>query len=571
MPPDDVNSTATADPGLPDWLTGTDGAADSWPAPPGLLDLPPLFADPAPTPARAPAPAPVAETPPAAVADTRGPAPRPDGWTRTRQEVPHDPADPVDARSYRFSVSNTARDAAFECAVELALPAGCRGIRASHAAKRTKAGLEWHLGVLEPGAHVALLARVPLTPPAAPLAHGPAAVTIATRPVVPMLTVAAEAPAEVRGGEPVAVTVVLSNPGRGPLKPGAVALSGAGGRVAAATFAELPAGGTARLALALPPQPAGPARYQVTAVAPGAPPAHTTVEFVTVFAPLAVALTAPERVETDEEFECRLGVTIPAGTTAVRVELPVPDELVFRSATAGGALAVAGDRVEWVIDGAPAGTWEATARFAGFAPGRARLRASVSRPGARAATAEAELDCVIRRGAGTTLAEVMAGIALPDPPADASGSATAPRATEARHLVVRSSRARLAVPLAGVRDVLRPLPLTALPGTPDWVAGVANVRGDIVTVIDLAPFLDLGEPGPRRGLIVFRAEGAEPLGALVDEVTGIRIVGADTESPIDDRLARFLAGVGADADGVVHRLNIATLVAAVETELGGPA
>lgn len=39
-----------------------------------------------------------------------------------------------------------------------------------------------------------------------------------------------------------------------------------------------------------------------------------------------------------------------------------------------------------------------------------------------------------------------------------------------------------------VAEVLNPLPVTSLPGVPEWLSGVANLRGEIVSVVDLRKF-----------------------------------------------------------------------------------
>lgn len=39
-----------------------------------------------------------------------------------------------------------------------------------------------------------------------------------------------------------------------------------------------------------------------------------------------------------------------------------------------------------------------------------------------------------------------------------------------------------------VAEVLSPLPVTPLPGVPAWLSGVANLRGEIISVVDLRKF-----------------------------------------------------------------------------------
>ncbi|MFC4762442.1 chemotaxis protein CheW [Dyella koreensis] len=87
--------------------------------------------------------------------------------------------------------------------------------------------------------------------------------------------------------------------------------------------------------------------------------------------------------------------------------------------------------------------------------------------------------------------------------------------------------------------------LTPVPGTQSWLLGVANVRGNLVPVIDLGRFL-FGERtlhSERSRLLVVR-QGTGSVALLVDEVFGQRTVDAEQRSAAeredDPRLARFV-------------------------------
>ncbi len=80
---------------------------------------------------------------------------------------------------------------------------------------------------------------------------------------------------------------------------------------------------------------------------------------------------------------------------------------------------------------------------------------------------------------------------------------------------------------------IRPLDhLTRVPRVPDWIAGVVNLRGRIVSALDLSRFLGLtnpekltsGEPA-RSHLVVVEIPEME-LGLLVDEVLSIETIPA---------------------------------------------
>ena len=88
---------------------------------------------------------------------------------------------------------------------------------------------------------------------------------------------------------------------------------------------------------------------------------------------------------------------------------------------------------------------------------------------------------------------------------------------------------RYAIEAAYVREVQPLEDLTPLPGTPPFVAGIVNVRGRILPVIDIRKFFDLPEPGiadAHRILLVHTAE--MELGILADTVAGVRSVPLDT-------------------------------------------
>jgi twitching motility protein PilI len=82
---------------------------------------------------------------------------------------------------------------------------------------------------------------------------------------------------------------------------------------------------------------------------------------------------------------------------------------------------------------------------------------------------------------------------------------------------------RLTCSVDRVHEFLPPPPVTRVPGTKPWVLGLANVRGDLVTIVDLSHFL-----GGERTAITVRSRllaaslRGRPVGLLVDEVFGQR-------------------------------------------------
>jgi purine-binding chemotaxis protein CheW len=104
------------------------------------------------------------------------------------------------------------------------------------------------------------------------------------------------------------------------------------------------------------------------------------------------------------------------------------------------------------------------------------------------------------------------------------------------------------LPILRAQDVFSPERLTRVPLTPPEIAGVLNLRGRIVTLIDMRQSLGLE---PRKDdtptLAIGVESGGESYGLLIDSVGEVLKLdeGAREPNPInlDPRLARVSAGV----------------------------
>lgn len=95
-----------------------------------------------------------------------------------------------------------------------------------------------------------------------------------------------------------------------------------------------------------------------------------------------------------------------------------------------------------------------------------------------------------------------------------------------------------------VSEILQPPRMTTVPGVKSWVLGVANVRGRLVPVMDLAGMLGMTSKAnwrSRRVLVV--EEGDFPTGLLVDAVMGMQQFQLDTMDVIpknQEALSKFV-------------------------------
>ena len=85
------------------------------------------------------------------------------------------------------------------------------------------------------------------------------------------------------------------------------------------------------------------------------------------------------------------------------------------------------------------------------------------------------------------------------------------------------------VAIRAIREIIPPRPYTPLPGSEPYVCGLINLRGRIVTVIDLGARLGLppASAGPDHSIVVMEHAG-RLVGMAVREVS--RIVRADLEN-----------------------------------------
>lgn len=126
---------------------------------------------------------------------------------------------------------------------------------------------------------------------------------------------------------------------------------------------------------------------------------------------------------------------------------------------------------------------------------------------------------------------------------------------------------RVAIPLECLADVQTPPAIAALPNTPDWLMGVAAVRGDVASVVDLGRFWNEAPLRIDRGsrfLLLQTPDRSMAVGVLVDQVQGLRPTSTDAMLPARHAgpAAPFALGVVRDDAGLVVLLNVPLLLSA---------
>lgn len=119
---------------------------------------------------------------------------------------------------------------------------------------------------------------------------------------------------------------------------------------------------------------------------------------------------------------------------------------------------------------------------------------------------------------------------------------------EVEYATFHVGRLLLGIDIRHTEEINRQLDLTVVPHAPECVRGVVNLRGEVVTVLDLRSILGL-EPQPLTAAsrnVVVRTEG-EQVGLLVDRVADVVTVSTEEmEAPpanVSGVSGRFFKGV----------------------------
>jgi len=225
-----------------------------------------------------------------------------------------------------------------------------------------------------------------------------------------------------------------------------------------------------------------------------------------------------------------------AGLDRPGKERPSPEPPPFTDAATPDPLAVADDLIPMVFSPAPAGT-------------------EASPP-----------DEILPPESAPSLDEVVRDIDAPFLGTEDSRPAAAERASleagalRARYALFVLGPTTFGLPIRNVREVDSVPRVTPVPNVPDWLKGVANLRGDVLSVIDLRAFFGIDEtPEPSRMLVVQSDGGDVATAFLVDSVPGMARLDPSGRKPLDaiasQRILPFAVGLAEHGGRLVTLLD----------------
>ena len=141
-----------------------------------------------------------------------------------------------------------------------------------------------------------------------------------------------------------------------------------------------------------------------------------------------------------------------------------------------------------------------------------------------------------------------------------------------RMLCFRLDREWYGVELQDIMEIIRVNQITYLPSGPAYIAGICNLRGNIISVMDPKKLFGLEhQPLTDQSRIVVVASGGVETGLLVDEVSAIVDV---AETAVDAPLttlasekAQYLKGVVRHGERLVTLLNLRAIMSDTRTKV----
>jgi len=139
----------------------------------------------------------------------------------------------------------------------------------------------------------------------------------------------------------------------------------------------------------------------------------------------------------------------------------------------------------------------------------------------------------------------------------------APKSAARRTLLFRVGSAVYGCDIDDIREIVPYRQATRLPGAPTYVTGLINLRGTIVTVLDLGVRLSAASDRVTDGSIMLVAMPGNTrlVGVAVQEVMDVRVVGTSDDDVIADSAGNdAVRGLAHVDGGTVILLDIHSLV-----------
>jgi len=119
----------------------------------------------------------------------------------------------------------------------------------------------------------------------------------------------------------------------------------------------------------------------------------------------------------------------------------------------------------------------------------------------------------------------------------------------------------MAVPIEKVREVIEVEDPTPLPGAPEYIKGMYNLRNSVIAIVDLSRKLGIDSKEETGRVVVL---GDMPVGLMVNKLRGILKTEEENIQPVEDLTGveeKLLEGIiKTESGGIIFILDVDTVV-----------
>lgn len=110
-----------------------------------------------------------------------------------------------------------------------------------------------------------------------------------------------------------------------------------------------------------------------------------------------------------------------------------------------------------------------------------------------------------------------------------------------------------------VEEIIDTIHITKVPLAPNWVEGLINLRGTILTVVNLAELIQLQRPKEHRNIFIMK-HGEEKKGLLIEEVIEVIDIQPAELQLKEDSEFDYYSGIVSFPDKVANVIDVNHLI-----------
>ena len=136
-----------------------------------------------------------------------------------------------------------------------------------------------------------------------------------------------------------------------------------------------------------------------------------------------------------------------------------------------------------------------------------------------------------------------------------------------QYIVIQLGDERYGIDIKHIDNIVKMQRITRVPKVPKYLRGVINLRGEVVTVMDLRSKMELPavEATKNTRIIILKVENMEKTGIIVDEVREVVTLSDDSVEKVThdakDETSLFVNAVGKVGGELVSLLDLHTVFA----------